>query len=314
MGPTDLSRFWEGTIEQLKKTEMRASVDESPEQCGREFKTYQVAMDSFQGRRIRAWYSVPNDPPPNGQFPAVLAVPGYGGTKPIPTHLVLNGFIVLTLYPRGQGESIKEWQLEYGTKLTYHLEDKDEFYYRGAYMDCIRGLDFLGSHPEVDPRRLGMWSRSQGGGFTLATASLDSRLKVAVAEEPFLCNYPVSVNITSSPYCELRTARLSGSASGATFPSPGNPFIFRLSKPGGPDRVPNFGRHRHEGRNLSIRNDNTRLRSHPGPQSTPRLSRTDPLAVHRLQRPRYELVAPLSGSLGPQQRKHRQSLLPVVVT
>ena len=204
MGPTDLSRFWEGTIEQLKKTEMRASVDESPEQCGREFKTYQVAMDSFQGRRIRAWYSVPNDPPPNGQFPAVLAVPGYGGTKPIPTHLVLNGFIVLTLYPRGQGESIKEWQLEYGTKLTYHLEDKDEFYYRGAYMDCIRGLDFLGSHPEVDPRRLGMWSRSQGGGFTLATASLDSRLKVAVAEEPFLCNYPVSVNITSSPYCELR--------------------------------------------------------------------------------------------------------------
>ena len=69
MGPTDLSRFWEGTIEQLKKTEMRASVDESPEQCGREFKTYQVAMDSFQGRRIRAWYSVPNDPPPNGQFP-----------------------------------------------------------------------------------------------------------------------------------------------------------------------------------------------------------------------------------------------------
>ena len=204
MGPTDLSRFWEGTIEQLKKTEMRASVDESPEQCGREFKTYQVAMDSFQGRRIRAWYSVPNDPPPNGQFPAVLAVPGYGGTKPIPTHLVLNGFIVLTLYPRGQGESIKEWQLEYGTKLTYHLEDKDEFYYRGAYMDCIRGLDFLASHPEVDPQRLGMWSRSQGGGFTLATASLDSRLKVAVAEEPFLCNYPVSVDITSSPYCELR--------------------------------------------------------------------------------------------------------------
>ena len=204
MGPTDLSRFWEGTIEQLKKTEMRASVDESPEQCGREFKTYQVAMDSFQGRRIRSWYSAPNDPPPNGQFPAVLAVPGYGGTKPIPTHLVLNGFIVLTLYPRGQGESIKGWQLEYGTKLTYHLEDKDEFYYRGAYMDCIRGLAFIGSQPEVDPRRLGMWSRSQGGGFTLATASLDSRLKVAVAEEPFLCNYPVSVNITSSPYCELR--------------------------------------------------------------------------------------------------------------
>jgi cephalosporin-C deacetylase len=71
-------------------------------------------------------------------------------------------------------------------------------------MDCIRGLDFLGSRPEVDPERLGMWSRSQGGGFTLATASLDPRLKVAVAEEPFLCNYPLAVDLTSSPYSELR--------------------------------------------------------------------------------------------------------------
>ena len=204
MGPTGLSQFWEGTIKQLEKTDMRASVEESPEQSGREFKTYQVVLDSFQDRRVRAWYSVPNDPPPNGRFPAVLAVPGYGGAKVIPTHLVLNGFIVLTLYPRGQGESIKEWQLESGTKLTYHLENKEEFYFRGAYMDCIRGLDFLCSCPEVDPARLGMWSRSQGGGLTLATASLDSRLKVAVAEEPFLCNYPVAVNLSSSPYRELR--------------------------------------------------------------------------------------------------------------
>jgi cephalosporin-C deacetylase-like acetyl esterase len=40
----------------------------------------------------------------------------------------------------------------------------------------------------VDAAPLGMWSRSQGGGLTLATAVLDQRLRVAVAEEPFLCN------------------------------------------------------------------------------------------------------------------------------
>ena len=204
MDPVGLSEFWEGTIKKLAQTEIKSSIEESPEQSGREFTTYQVVLDSFQNRRLRAWYSVPKDPPPTARFPAVLAVPGYGGDKPIPTHLVLNGFAVLTLYPRGQGESIKEWQLESGTKLTYHLEDKDRFYYRGAYMDCIRGLDFLCSRPEIDPERLGMWSRSQGGGFTLATAALDSRLKVAVAEEPFLCNYPLAVELTSSPYNELR--------------------------------------------------------------------------------------------------------------
>ena len=138
-----------------------------------------------------------------GRVPAVLAVPGYGGDKPIPTHLAVSGFAVLTLYPRGQGESCQEWTLEHSTKLTYHVTDKERFYYRGAYMDCVRGLDFLASRPEVDAARLGMWSRSQGGGLTLATAALDQRLRVAVAEEPFLCNYPVAITVTSRPYVEL---------------------------------------------------------------------------------------------------------------
>lgn len=70
-------------------------------------------------------------------------------------------------------------------------------------MDCLRGLDFLASRPEIDATRLGMWSRSQGGGLTLATAALDRRLRVAVAEEPFLCNYPLAITVTSRPYVEL---------------------------------------------------------------------------------------------------------------
>jgi cephalosporin-C deacetylase len=70
-------------------------------------------------------------------------------------------------------------------------------------MDCLRGLDFLSCREEVDASRIGMWSRSQGGGFTLATASLDLRLRAVVAEEPFLCNFPVSVEVKTRPYHEL---------------------------------------------------------------------------------------------------------------
>ena len=35
MGPTGLSEFWEGTIKQLERTEMKASAEESPEESGR---------------------------------------------------------------------------------------------------------------------------------------------------------------------------------------------------------------------------------------------------------------------------------------
>ena len=203
MRPPDLDSFWNATIEELEQTAPVPVLQESPEHSGQEFVTYQVALNSFQGKRLRGWYSVPKDPPPWGSFPAVLAVPGYQGNKDIPTHLVRAGFAVLTLFPRAQGESIKEWDLEHSTKLTYNITDKHQYYYRGGYMDCCRGLDFLSCREEVDPGRLGMWSRSQGGGFTLATASLDSRLRAAVAEEPFLCNFPVSVEVTTRPYHEL---------------------------------------------------------------------------------------------------------------
>ena len=203
MAPVDLHAFWQRTIEALQHTPLNATLTDAPEHSGREYVTTLVQMDSFQGKRLRAWYAVPKDPTPGGKLPAVLAVPGYGGDKPIPIHLVVSGFAVLTLYPRGQGESRQEWELEHSTKLTYHVTDKEQFYYRGAYMDCVRGLDFLASRPEVDATRLGMWSRSQGGGLTLATAALDHRLRVAVAEEPFLCNYPVAITLTSHPYGEL---------------------------------------------------------------------------------------------------------------
>ena len=204
MSPTDLDAFWHRTKEELTTTPVHATLTAAPEHSGREYVTSLVTLDSFQGTRLRAWYSVPTDPIPGGTLPAVLAVPGYAGDKPIPTHLALSGFAVLTLYPRGQGESRKEWELEHSTKLTYHVTDKERFYYRGAYMDCVRGLDFLASRPEVDATRLGMWSRSQGGGLTLATAALDHRVRVAVAEEPFLCNYPAAMHVPSHPYRELQ--------------------------------------------------------------------------------------------------------------
>ncbi len=203
MASESVANFWNRTKNQLAQFEVSFALEEVPEKSTREYRTRQLVLNSFDGIQIRGWYTVPTDPPPSGRFPAVLAVPDYGGMKDIPTHLAISGFAVLTLFPRAQGESLKEWQLGNGTKITYNLLNKEEYYYRYAYMDCIRGLDFLCHQLEVDASRMGMWSRSQGGGLTLATASLDPRLSVAVAEEPFLCNYPEAINITSTPYKEL---------------------------------------------------------------------------------------------------------------
>jgi cephalosporin-C deacetylase len=198
-----MQAFWRATRVELDRVDPAPQLVPAPEQSAREYMTQSVVLTGHGGTRLRGWFSVPKDPPRSGRFPALLAVPGYSGEKAIPALAVLAGFAVLTLFPRAQGESKKEWDLPHGTKLTYHPTDRERFYYRAGYMDCVRGIDFLAARPEVDPDRIGMWSRSQGGGFTLATASLDRRIGAAVAEEPFLCNYPVAVEVTTNPYVEL---------------------------------------------------------------------------------------------------------------
>lgn len=73
MRPNDLDSFWQATIEELASTDINVSLEELPEQSHREFTTSSVIMHSFQNQRIRGWYSVPNDPPLGGEFPAILA-------------------------------------------------------------------------------------------------------------------------------------------------------------------------------------------------------------------------------------------------
>ena len=208
----EIRRFWEGTRAGLDEVAVDAHVEAVEESDvftmeGRN-KTrivFRVIMSSFEGQRIRAWYVVPAAQPPEREWPAIMEVPGYGGVLPLPVHLAQYGYATLSLYPRSQGESLKEkeWEIEHGTRLVYNVKDRDRYYYRSVYMDCVRGVDFLCGRPEVDAGRIGVWGFSQGGGLTLATAALDHRVSAAVAGVPWLCNFPVAAEITTVPYVEL---------------------------------------------------------------------------------------------------------------
>src|SRR5262245_12146065 len=67
--------------------------------------TYRVRMASFEGRHIRAWFSVPAGQPPAHGWPGIMEVPGYNGTHGLPIHLLQYGYATLSLFPRSQGDS-----------------------------------------------------------------------------------------------------------------------------------------------------------------------------------------------------------------
>jgi cephalosporin-C deacetylase len=205
-----IRNFWEKTLALLTEVRLDALVESvEPEDALLKEGTNKsrfisrVTMSSFENRRIRAWYALPRGAPRSAGWPAILELPGYSGIQPPSLQLLHYGYAVLTLYPRSQGESLKEWQIDSDTKLTYHITDRERYYYRGAFMDCVRGMDFLASRPEIDANRIGVLGISQGSGLSLATAALDRRVHAAVAAVPWLCNFPVAVERRFGPYVEL---------------------------------------------------------------------------------------------------------------
>ncbi len=145
----------------------------------------QASYTGWDGARIRGWYIVPAG---RGPHPGLAFYHGYSGSKgAIYDYLgwASQGYAILAVDVRGQnGESDDPSDYpggHYQGWMSQGILDPARYYYRGAFVDCVRALDFLSAQPEVDAGRLGITGGSQGGGLTLAVAGLDHRPKVAMA-------------------------------------------------------------------------------------------------------------------------------------
>jgi Acetyl esterase (deacetylase) len=107
-----------------------------------------------------------------GYYPNVNANPGYAE-------------FVLSI--RGQG-FLMPGNI-YNNWIVWGLDSKENYYYRGAYMDLVRGVDFLVSRPEIDSERIVAEGGSQGGALTMAACALDHRIAAGAPQVPFLSDF-----------------------------------------------------------------------------------------------------------------------------
>lgn len=122
-----------------------------------------------------------------------------------------HGISVLAMDCRGQGGLSEDNLNVQGTTVRGHIirgiddPDPDHLYYRNVFLDTAQTARILMAMPEVDPERVGAFGLSQGGGLTVACASLEPRIKLAVPVYPFLSDYKRAweTNITTSAYEEL---------------------------------------------------------------------------------------------------------------
>lgn len=193
----DIDEFWRTTRERLAREPMEAKVETLDEPLP--YKKFKVTLRSLDGIRFIALLALPIQGEASAKpWPVIVTVPGYGGTQQgVMLSECQRGYAILQVFPRGQGDSEALWKID-GDKLTGYLERPEDNYYRGAYADVMRGIDFVVTRDGLDRTRIALVGTSQGGGISLAVAALDSRVKVVVAHVPFLCNFRLAARTANS--------------------------------------------------------------------------------------------------------------------
>jgi cephalosporin-C deacetylase len=185
--PDDFDDYWMRARRELDAVEPQFTLIRQDELCTDTREIYLLEMRSLGNILVRGWYSKPVK---EGVYPAVLHVQGYS-TFMVPQWMYQgDDMVALALNIRGHGNSQDHVNPGFPGYLQHHVDDKELYIYRGAYMDCVRAVDFLYSRNEVDTDRVAVEGGSQGGALSFATAALDNeRIDLCVPHIPFLSDF-----------------------------------------------------------------------------------------------------------------------------
>lgn len=210
--PDDIDKFWDDTIAEMQ------AIDPDVELLPADFKSpiadcYDMYFTGLGGARVYAKLLKPKQAPATPQ-PAVVIFHGYSGSSgnwADKLSYVAAGFTVAALDCRGQGGLSEDVGGVLGNTLHGHIirgldSGPEKLYFRNVYMDCAQLVGLVMDMKDVDETRVGIFGGSQGGGLTLACASLEPRVNRAYSVFPFLSDYKRvwDMDLAKDAYSELR--------------------------------------------------------------------------------------------------------------
>jgi cephalosporin-C deacetylase len=213
--PADLASFWAESLARARQHPLAASFT-AVESGLAAFSSYDVTFVGYGGSEVRAWLHLPrhwsqrDDP-----LPAVVQFQGYGGGRGLvqeDTFWAAAGYAHLIMDTRGQGSgwSSGDTPDPEGSApaqpgfMTRGITDPATYYYRRVFVDAVRAVEAVQSHPAVDAGRVAVTGASQGGGITIAVASLVPGLIGVMPDVPFLADFRRAVDIAGkNPYAEI---------------------------------------------------------------------------------------------------------------
>jgi cephalosporin-C deacetylase len=210
--PDDFDSFWDASIAEMKAIDPQIELIPHESQS-ESIEFYDLFFTGVGGARIHAKYLRPADD--RGPHPAIVVFHGYSGSAGDwfgYQSWVAAGFSVAALDCRGQAGISQDTGITSGNTYKGHIirgldDTPDKLLFRSMYLDTAQLAGIVMDMPEVDAARVGATGGSQGGGLTLACASLEPRIKLAAPMFPFLCDYKRvwEMDLSVAAYEELRS-------------------------------------------------------------------------------------------------------------
>ena len=211
----DFNSFWESAITQLENINMEVRKELIRSSSSR--KIYFVEMNSIPDGltgdpvKIRGYYCEPQD---GNKHPILLHFFGYDTRPPGKMSLytgVSDDYVEFYLSHRGQyinartanqrSDKINEdYENIYGDWFAFQFGQRDSYYYRGAFMDCVQAVRFMTSLETWDGKNVFAEGSSQGGALSYACAALSPiKLNAIAPNVAFLGDFPDYFKIVSWP-------------------------------------------------------------------------------------------------------------------
>ena len=212
----DFDKFWADAKTQLGSIEMKPNLIEIPSKSNAKCKVYFVEIQSVPDGPegdpviVRGYYLEPQD---GKTHPVIMHFMGYDTMGTFVSCPGGNNGDYAEFYLSHRGQYInrapankradgveQDFENIYGDWFAFNFGNKDGYYYRGAFMDCVQAVRFMATRSTSDMNNLFAEGSSQGGALTYAAAALSDYPFTAIAPcAAFLGDYPDYFQIVSWP-------------------------------------------------------------------------------------------------------------------